>query len=354
MVKRRGYLIVLLLVLTLSGCFREASESTNPLDPPGETVATNTPLSPSVDVSATATMLQPITSTPVQAVATDVPPPTDVPLESATATLLQPITSTPVQAVATNVPPPTAVPPTADGGVSQPEPMHTPSPVPLTPGAPPSSNVSTATPRPSTTTPIPTPTDISDGVVRDGCIHIVTSGENLFRIALNNGATLEQIKAVNPRIDAVLIQPGDEIILPNCGEGDETVIDDEPTETPEVVEGGTIHIVVSGETLLAIARRYGVSSQEIIAANDQFDPDALSIGQRLFIPLEEDDMTAQPTAETTNLETIHTVQSGETLGSIAQLYGVTIAAIISANPDLGNPNKLSINQELIIPPVKDN
>lgn len=45
---------------------------------------------------------------------------------------------------------------------------------------------------------------------------------------------------------------------------------------------------------------------------------------------------------------MHTVQTGETLGSIAQLYGVSVEDILAAN-NLTDPNMLSVGQQLIIP-----
>ena len=49
------------------------------------------------------------------------------------------------------------------------------------------------------------------------------------------------------------------------------------------VEEGLEHIVAKGETLTAIAKAYGVSTQSIMNANKLSKPD-LKIGQKLFIP----------------------------------------------------------------------
>lgn len=47
---------------------------------------------------------------------------------------------------------------------------------------------------------------------------------------------------------------------------------------------GYEHVVESGETLGEIARNYGVTVEVIVEANDLGDPDALRMGQTLFIP----------------------------------------------------------------------
>lgn len=49
-------------------------------------------------------------------------------------------------------------------------------------------------------------------------------------------------------------------------------------------EVGYEHEVQSGETLSEIARAYGVSSQDIMQANQLRDPNVLRVGQTLFIP----------------------------------------------------------------------
>lgn len=55
-------------------------------------------------------------------------------------------------------------------------------------------------------------------------------------------------------------------------------------------------------------------------------------------------LPAQPPA----LPQTHVVQTGETLGRIADLYGVTIEDLVRAN-SLSNPNALDVGQTLIIP-----
>jgi LysM repeat protein len=46
----------------------------------------------------------------------------------------------------------------------------------------------------------------------------------------------------------------------------------------------TIHTVAPGETLTAIARRYGVTVAAIVEANDLANPNSISVGQKLTIP----------------------------------------------------------------------
>jgi len=61
--------------------------------------------------------------------------------------------------------------------------------------------------------------------------------------------------------------------------------------------------------------------------------------------------TVQPTPEPTAAPTqrIYVVQSGDTLGSIATSFGVTVQAIMNANVGLTNPSLINVGQVLIIP-----
>jgi murein DD-endopeptidase MepM/ murein hydrolase activator NlpD len=55
-----------------------------------------------------------------------------------------------------------------------------------------------------------------------------------------------------------------------------------------------------------------------------------------------------PTEQSSGGPTTHTVQPGETLGSISQIYDVPIADIMQAN-GISDPNFLQVDQVLIIP-----
>ncbi len=63
----------------------------------------------------------------------------------------------------------------------------------------------------------------------------------------------------------------------------------EPTPTPTLTPTPIIHTIQSGETLIALAGRYGVSVQAIQETNGIIDPRALRIGQQLIIPGEAED-----------------------------------------------------------------
>ena len=45
-----------------------------------------------------------------------------------------------------------------------------------------------------------------------------------------------------------------------------------------------VHTIARGDTVFSISRRYGVSHQELIAANPVLNPLRIQVGQRLIIP----------------------------------------------------------------------
>ncbi len=53
---------------------------------------------------------------------------------------------------------------------------------------------------------------------------------------------------------------------------------------PPISEDGVIHRVAAGETLSEIAAAYKVSTKILIRANKLKNPDALKVGQEIFIP----------------------------------------------------------------------
>jgi LysM repeat protein len=99
------------------------------------------------------------------------------------------------------------------------------------------------------------------------------------------------------------------------------------------------HVVAWGETISIIAARYGVTVEDIVAANNLTDPDLIRAGDVLIIP-----GASAPTAE----PGVHIVRQGETLQSIASMYGTTAEAIALANGII-NQNYIWVGQRLIIP-----
>jgi LysM repeat protein len=113
-----------------------------------------------------------------------------------------------------------------------------------------------------------------------------------------------------------------------------------PTQAPATVPvEGVEHVVAWGETIEIIASQYGVSAEDIVAANNLTNPDLIRAGDVLIIPGVE---------ATSGEPGVHIVRQGETLQSIASMYGTTVEALAMAN-GIVNTNYIWVGQRLTIP-----
>ncbi len=112
--------------------------------------------------------------------------------------------------------------------------------------------------------------------------------------------------------------------LPTAEEAsqEETAVEPEPSPMP-------IHIVRSGDTLMSISQFYNVPMDDIIAINDLDNPNLLSIGQELIIPIggiptptPVPTAPPLPTAIPTPNPTIPAQTSGEAILRITGVTGV--------------------------------
>jgi LysM repeat protein len=118
-----------------------------------------------------------------------------------------------------------------------------------------------------------------------------------------------------------------------------------PEPTPELAPEPATHTVQPGENLFRIGLRYGVSWQEIAAANNLPAGNHIQVGQVLTIPVEPTPATPGPKATEAH---VHVVQPGETLYRIGLQYNVPWDVIAQAN-NITNPNTIYVGQELTIP-----
>ena len=98
-----------------------------------------------------------------------------------------------------------------------------------------------------------------------------------------------------------------------------------PTPTPTPAPTPATHEVRPGETLTGISELYDVPVAVIVDLNDIPDPDNLVVGQRLRLP----EGTEVP--EQADAPGPYTVQPGDTLSAIAVVYGVSINDLMAAN-----------------------
>lgn len=95
----------------------------------------------------------------------------------------------------------------------------------------------------------------------------------------------------------------------------------------------TIHVVQAGETVASIAEQYQITPELLIEINELPNPDNLVIGQSLAIRIPE---------------TVHTVVAGDSLFAIAQQYEVDANKILQNNPRIAATEALNPGDTLVI------
>ena len=116
------------------------------------------------------------------------------------------------------------------------------------------------------------------------------------------------------------------------------------TETHEIKEVSSFvrHKVKRKETLFGIAKRYGITTEQIIEHNPVLKEATLKKRMKLQIPRYR---TVTVSKKSNNK--LHLVQPKETLWRIAYTYGISVEELKEANPSLGEI--LSIGQKIVIP-----
>ncbi len=169
-------------------------------------------------------------------------------------------------------------------------------------------------------------------------VHVVRAGENLFRIALRYGVTVDALARANGLSDASHIYVGQRLTIPGGNGGAPA-----PAPSPDTP---SVHVVQAGENLYRIALRYGVSYQALAAANGIANPNHIYVGQRLKIP--GAGTTPSPAPQPSPSGQTYTVRRGDTLSAIALRFGVSMWVLARAN-GISNPSFIYVGQVLRIP-----
>ena len=181
--------------------------------------------------------------------------------------------------------------------------------------------------------------------------HKVKSGETLSMIARKYKTSIDELIRLNPEAKKGL-KAGATLQLPaesaDAGE-----------VSKAVVGADKLHKVVSGESLSRIAKKYKVSIADLEKWNNMRASD-LKAGQELRVsgPAEMEPAKSAPVVQE-KVEKInepstggtHIVVKGETLSSIAQKEGTTVAIIKEIN-NLKN-DRVNLGQILKVPAVKN-
>lgn len=159
-------------------------------------------------------------------------------------------------------------------------------------GTAPPSTTSDTEPSDDSTIPLGSSTSCSESPT-----HTVQAGENIYRIALRYGSTVNAIMTANNISDPTQLSVGQQLVIP-CGEdsGQSSLW---PTDDTQGSCGeSTVHTVQRGENLYRIAAIYGTTADVIAAANGIEDPTIIHAGQQLTIPCSSGTISNNPSSDT--------------------------------------------------------
>lgn len=190
--------------------------------------------------------------------------------------------------------------------------------------------------------------------------HVVQPGETLYRISLRYGVTMDALSSANGLYNPNQLVAWTTLTIPSGEVNTNTA----PAETPAEPAGAPVyHTVGYGETLGSIARLYGKSWTDLAALNNITNPNRVLLGQTIIVdtnsavttapveapaPVEVAAAPAVEPAPASSTATVHIVQSGEHLASIARQYGISWSVLAQANGII-DPNRVIPGQHLNIP-----
>lgn len=161
-----------------------------------------------------------------------------------------------------------------------------------------------------------------------GTSYTIVNGDTLRKISAKCGTTISALRRANPEIGSGdLIYPGQMLQLPGAilyGNGFNT------------------YVVASGDTLKALAARFGTTLEYLLSLNpDITNANVIYEGQRLIYPANGG--SPLPSGRT------YIVQSGDTLKKIAAWTGTSLELLRQANPQISNANLIYVGQVLNLP-----
>jgi len=157
---------------------------------------------------------------------------------------------------------------------------------------------------------------VSNPIPEGAITHKVEKKETIYSICKKYNLSVEALYKANPSIQEKGLRAGDVLVIPESD-----LITDATKPEPEVQKpepenpkddsiGFVNHIIVKGETLSAISKKYGVTIAEILKYNPGVSADKIKEGDKLQIPRKPNEQAAFPPEQRN-----HNGQGGDTLNA---------------------------------------
>lgn len=243
----------------------------------------------------------------------------------------------------------------------------------------------------------------------EGQTYKVQPGDSLSKIASRAGVTVRELVELNNIKDPNKIRVGQTLVLPDHAKSlpaakisaaAQPAVTKKPAtkaESVKVPEGGTVYVVVAGDSLSKIASKHGVKLADLRAAN-KLSGDKILIGQKLIIPGKSGAATVaartekptstkpepaalpapsamppqpalpaperiapaptpvlpsadMPTARAAVEPQVYRAQENDTVESVAKLFLVDVNELIALNSFSSPQQKLNPGQKVLIPAI---
>jgi len=176
--------------------------------------------------------------------------------------------------------------------------------------------------------------------------YTVRPGDTVYNIAVRNDTTVATIVRANSLSDGgQWIRPGQQLRLAGGSEGG-------TTSAPASASGRTV-TVRPGDTLSGIAAKHGVSAVFLARSNGISNTRLIYPGQKLVVggashsSSTASSTSSSPTSGTASERSVR-VRAGDTLYRLAAAHGVSVSAIIEANPGI-RPRALGVGSTIRLP-----
>ena len=138
--------------------------------------------------------------------------------------------------------------------------------------------------------------------------HTIQAGETLYKLSVKHGVSVERICRANPGLSVKNFRVGQVIAIPPKGKTSSEVNTQAPIATPQVQtppksellkpKCREMHKIERKETVYSISRMYGITEDELIAANPEIKNKKLKRGKFLCIPYKKENVAETPKTPT--------------------------------------------------------
>ena len=224
----------------------------------------------------------------------------------------------------------------------------------------------------TTASPVIKPAPVTINTPVSSTTYTVQKGDYLYKIAQQFGVSIQDLKRWN-HLNNNYIYTGNRLIVADPGQVSSTPVVEETTVAPQPQRpvdshSSAYHTVQKGDYLYKIARKYGVSIQNIKSWNGM-SSNVVHVGQRLKVskstPVNSQPQPAQPKPVKTTVVNpstptrptkpvytpapnvkVHVVKKGDYLYKIAQEHGLTVDQLKAWNRM--SDNNVHVNDHLYL------